>query len=439
MGPMKENLLRNGRPDAIRVYVHKKFKKFARWTYPKSVRQQKVIDYWIAADGNEHGQRVIEEAHQTFFKQLFPLEKAEAELERRYAAPVRFESSDWYEGQQVRKTRMEATLAQLNRWKEEGDYQEGEDFFAALRQATGYLAEDLCDDVQFARQFEASWVQELTTHNDVGQGKLNAGFDAMLGFRQTARLEFSAYSMKWGEINASLEESLRAGIWGRGQAQAEMTRLGFSTEVQAAIAMGGQFDLAGECTWRKGQVGLQLAGECEVFVGARASASAKLSANVKGRLHAAFQAEAFAGFSATVKGSCAFRYADKELVGITASAGVSFGAGGSCKFEVDADLFGPTTISFGVNVALGLGTSTDTAVAINFTEIFLAGSTEFRKVVYIPTLARGYKMDLMNQELKNRVYLDKCIARFSDEIEGLDELLDRFDQVPMEKRSLLMG
>ena len=78
-------------------------------------------------------------------------------------------------------------------------------------------------------------------------------------------------------------------------------------------------------------------------------------------------------------------------------------------------------------------------VAINFTEIYLAGATEFRKVVYLPALARGYKMDLMNQELKNRVYLDKCISRFQDEIDGLGETLAAFERTPMEKRPLLMG
>jgi hypothetical protein len=437
---MKAALLRDGRPDAIRVYVDKKFKRFAHWSYPNAVRTQKCINYWIAADGNRGGQRIIEDAYQRFFKQLFPLEKAEAELERRHKSPLKFESGDWYEGQQVRLARMEQTLVLLNEWKDGGDYQEGDKFFNQLKSATRYVADDLCDDVQFAKTFESSWVQQLTTHNDVGQGRIkNVGFDAMLGFKQTARLSFSAYSMKWGEINALLEQSLQAGVWGRGQAQAEMTRLGFKADVQAAIAMGGQFDLAGQCTWRKGKVGLNLEGSCEVFVGARGNVSAGLSASVKGRLHAAFQAEAFVGFSASVKGSCAFTYDDKELVGITASAGVSFGAGGSCKFEIDADLFGPTTIQFGVNVALGLGTSTEAAVAINFTEIYLAGATEFQKVIYLPTLARGYKMDLMNEELRNRVYLDKCIARFGDEIEGLNDTLDKFDRVPMEKRSLLMG
>jgi hypothetical protein len=36
--------------------------------------------------------------------------------------------------------------------------------------------------------------------------------------------------------------------------------------------------------------------------------------------------------------------------------------------------------------------------------------TEFKKLVYIPTLLRGYKMDLQNMEYRNSFYLNKINA-----------------------------
>jgi hypothetical protein len=126
------------------------------------------------------------------------------------------------------------------------------------------------------------------------------------------------------------------------------------------------------------------------------------------------------------------------MVGLTASAGVSFGAGASCEVSLKSSIFGPTEFKFACDIALGLGTTTSTAVAINFDGIYLAGKSEFTKVMHLPTLARGYRMDLMNQDAKNLFYLKKCISRLGDESIEVSERISSLERTPMEKRSLLM-
>ena len=106
--------------------------------------------------------------------------------------------------------------------------------------------------------------------------------------------------------------------------------------------------------------------------------------------------------------------------------------------SIKAPIFGATEIAFGAQLAVGLGHSVDCTTAIDFTEIFLAGKEQFRNLIYLPTLAKGYKMDLMTQEAKNLHYLNKCIARIGEDIEGLTELLDGLARVPTEKQKLLM-
>ena len=70
---------------------------------------------------------------------------------------------------------------------------------------------------------------------------VSAQFEGMIGIQQNASVTFEAYSANWGEINAKLEEEFKAGIWTSGEAKAKIEKLGFSAEVQAAIAIGAQW------------------------------------------------------------------------------------------------------------------------------------------------------------------------------------------------------
>jgi hypothetical protein len=106
-------------------------------------------------------------------------------------------------------------------------------------------------------------------------------------------------------------------------------------------------------------------------------------------LAASFELNAFAGFSESVTGTAAFTYADKELVSATATAYVLFGVGGNVSGSINAPIFGPTQIAFSRQVAVGLGHGVSCSTAINFSEIAMASSEQFRKLAYLPTLAQG--------------------------------------------------
>jgi hypothetical protein len=58
--------------------------------------------------------------------------------------------------------------------------------------------------------------------------------------------------------------------------------------------------------------------------------------------------------------------------------------------------------------------------------------------MYLPTIAKGYRMDLMTQDAKNLHYLEKCIARIGEGVNGMQERLASVKKVPEEKQSLLM-
>ena len=260
----------------------------------------------------------------------------------------------------------------------------------------------------------------------------------MIGIRQSAGVHFEAYSAKWGEINAKLEEEFKLGAWTSGQAKARMERLGFSAEIQAAIAIGAQLDISGSCQWKKGKFGLELAGEASAFAGARAEGSAKLSVNALKGLELSLKGGAFAGFTATASGSAAFSYGGEDLVKVTAEASVSVGIGAEFELAIKAPIFGPTSIDIKGELTFGVGGGAGVALEINFTEMGLAASHEFRKLVYLPTLMRGYQMTLMTSDRRNLHYLQKCQQRLQDQRTEVEESLISYHKVPMEKRRLLM-
>jgi hypothetical protein len=437
---MKTTLLEKGSPEELRVYLTKKFKKFNSWHYSKKARRQKCILYSIAASPSN--QRVVEGVYFVTFREQFPVSDAllyQSEMERQASRSHKIERSEYVSRKQSRLSSAEELLDQLKIWKETGAYQEGERFFLELRSVVGRYDSRLVSPTELMTEAEISRVARLTGTTSKTGKELHAEFEGMIGIQQRAAVKFEAYSPHWGTINAALEEEFKAGVWGSGEATAKMTRLGFSVEAQAAIAIGLELNIDGSCTWKQGKAGLDLKGNCNVFAGAEGALSGKLSLKAKSGLEASFEAKAFAGFRASVSGSADFKYDGKSLISATGRAEVSFGVGGELSASIKVPIFGPTEISFTTSAAIGLGAGVSAETAINFTGIYLAGADQFRKVIYLPQLARGYRMDLMTSDAKNLHYLDKCIARIGEDIESMGEMVSSLERVPSEKQKLLMS
>ncbi|MBK8975534.1 MAG: hypothetical protein IPM29_06380 [Planctomycetes bacterium] len=421
----------------VEAYVAKKFRKFNRALYPKGTRIKKAVQYHVAAQGSPHGQEVVEDYYQHVFHQLFPLELAAVEARRQATFPIKKESSQWMADQRRYIRKLEEARADLLRWKEAGDYQLGDDFFDALRNRVAFIDARICDTSGFNAEFSAECLAFARASHESSATSRAASFEAMVGFKQDASIRFEAWHPNWGEVSAKLEQSLLAGAWASGSAKAQMSKLGLSAELQAAVAIGAQLDISGELMWTKNDFGLSLGGDAQAFFGARASGEAKLSVKARQGLAASFKAGAFAGFSAEAKGHCAFTYRGQDIARVEATAAVNFGAGAEVEASVKAPIFGPTEISFAANLTLGLGTSVGTTAAIDFTEAALAASSQFHKLVALPTLMRGYEMTLQDIEARNRHYLDKALRRIETEIESASEELRAEEKIPMEKRSLL--
>ena len=172
---------------------------------------------------------------------------------------------------------------------------------------------------------------------------------------------------------------MKAGLWANGNAKAKMDEMGFSAQLQAAIAIGAQLNVEGDLTWTRENHELKLGGNAEVFVGGRANASIK------------------------------------------------------------SPIFGPTELAFNANLTVGFGTAISTKAAIAFSEAALAASQELRKMIYWRTLAQDWSMDLENQEAKNLYYLNKALARLEDELIATDQAIESYHKIPSEKQSLVMA
>lgn len=434
--------LHSTNPDVVRTYVLKKFKIFKGYTYSHKSRVAKCEAYYMASKGSQHGQDIIEEVYQQIFGQLFDPDAANERSERAAAKKpekLKIESGEWLRRQELQHDDIESVLGRLRDWKSSGKYQEGESFFALLKTTVESIDPSLCNQSQFRSEFSAQCRASVTSGLLLTPEEVKAEFELLVGFEQTAQCTFEAHTANWGDINTKLEQSFKAGVWAKGEAGARLTRLGFSAEVQAAIAIGAQLNVAGEFSWSKGGAQLRLGGTGEMFAGAKGNISGKLSVKALQGLEAAFEIEAFFGFKATTSGTCSFAYEGQEIAAVTATAGVSFGIGGKLSAEINAPIFGPTKFSFDSNVSFGLGVSAGVEVKIDFKEAALAGSSAFKQVVYWRTMAQGYEMTLMKSDAKNLYYLNKAIARLQDELEGAASTIDTFNKVPMEKRSLLVA
>jgi hypothetical protein len=421
-------------PAAVQEYCQKKFEGYNSWYYPESVRNEKCIQYYLAA--SEENRKYVKMAYRQVFRVAFP-EQVANRTQKALEDEPKVESSLWREKAEGKVACADGTLAQLQMWKKDQDYQLGQDFFLRMQTLIAEFDPRLCDPKGFKAESEARRVAELTGKTTKTAKDVGAEFDAMLGYKQRAGITFKARDEDWGQIKLKLEEEFRAGIWGSGSAKAAMTRLGVSAEVMVEIVLGAQLELSGDCTWKKGNYGLNLQGGCHLFAGARANFVASLSAKAREGLNASISAGAFAGFEASVSGSCAFQYGGEDMARVEATAGITFGAGATFEASIGCSIFGPTEITFGGSLTLGMGSSTSVTTSINFSGIYLAGRAEFTRLIYLPTILKGYSPELMTQDRKNLHYLEKCLTRVEKDKQSLIEAMEGYDKTPEESRSLL--
>ena len=436
---MRADILQSKNSDQVRSYLKKKFDSFNSWTYSKDRRNSKCVNYYLCA--SDENKRLVESVYFSVFQATFPRAKAneaQLELDRKAAGPVMIESSEWIGMQEDRADSAQQLLDQLIMWKKNGDYQEGERFFLQLQSRVADFDPSLVNPREFLTEAEIKRVATLTGTTKRSAKEVQAEFEGMIGIKQSAEMKFEAYSSKWGQINAALKEDFKAGAWASGSAKAALKKKGFSAEIQAAAAFGCELNIDGSCTWKLADHGLDFSGNCNLFAGANANLDAQLSADLLKGFNASISMGAFAGVSASVTGKCAFTYLDKTVIAASATASVQFGVGGTLSGTINAPIFGSTEISFGTSVSIGLGYGVSTSTEINFSQIYLMGKDDFRRVCYLPTIARGYRMDLMTQDAKNLHYLEKCIARIGDGVTGLQEKIASVKKVPQEKQRLLM-
>ncbi len=435
---MRTDILSQGNGSEVFDYCLKKFKKMDSPLCPKSWRDKKCIKYYIATATANRGQ--VERAYQAAFRQFFPdgADLIETQMLAKLDKGHKQSSTEWKMSMEDKIGEGRQLLEQLENWKETQQYQSGDTFFQQLQAAIRDFDPKLCDPTEFRSEAEVLRVAKLTGKMNKTAKEVSVEFEGMIGIREHATIKFEHFNENWGTINAALEQEFKAGAWTSGSAKAAMTRLGFSLEAQAALAIGGQFNIDGNLTWRKGKGGLDLKGSAELFAGAEGSLEAKLSANVRKGLEASFEAKAFAGFRANVSGEAAFVYGEKSLVGIKATAEVSFGVGGELSGKFSCPIFGATQISFSTSAALGLGTGVSVETSVNCGAIYLAGAEKFREIVYWQTISKGYSQELMTQDCKNLFYLNKCIRVIGLEVEGMQEQVTGFDKTKPEKQRLLM-
>lgn len=437
---MNDTEINQPNADRASAYLEKKFQGFKKGLYTKASRRKKCLEYWIAA--NTGRRDLVETIYQRVFGELMDTDTAEgieAAREKAAAKNVKVAPSDWL--QDKRKLRAEATttLATLKRWRTENDWQE-DGFIERLERITAFMSDDdLCEISTFKTEYNAFFEKEVTASLERQGNEISHEASFMAAVKQSAKVEFSTFDLEWGRVAGFFEENFKAGIWANESAKLSWKKTGFNAEVQAAIAIGAQLNLAGELSWENRDRKLTLGGEGEIFLGARANLSAKLGVSAMKGLEAAIDAGFFAGFSATVHGSASFTYMGKEVASVSGDASFTFGVGGSITGSLAVPLFGPTSITFGAGLTIGIGATATVQMKIDFNETRILLTTEFKKLVYIPTLLQGYKMDIQNMEYRNSFYLTKCTARVEAYVKEVDEEIASYKKKPVEKRPLLMS
>ncbi len=425
-------------PAQVREYVGRKFSAFKSSFMLPVRRRSKCIEYWLNARENR---QVVEDVYRFVFKEAFPkteaLQKEQAVI-KKYDVP-KTNINQWVEDQEKQAGRIGTTVDRLKQWESDGDYQEGDGFFQRLKTEVEPFDRTLCDTRQFSTEHEAQRRMDLTGTSSRTANKVGAEFEGMIGYQQKAGATFQVFDPRFGQLVAKFEEEFKAGLWSSGSWAATKGRTSLSVEAAAELAIGAQLTMEGKCEWKsaRGKAGLELGGKANLFAGARGSAAMKLSASAQEGIEAAISAGAFVGLSASIEGSCSILYDDRQLASVSASAEITFGAGLTFAASLKQPIFGATEISFDTSVTLGFGTGVAAQVEIDFSEIYLAGQEQFRNVIYLPTIAKGYSPSLMTQDLKNKHYLKKAITMLGSEQEEIEETVVSFKNMDPEKTPFL--
>lgn len=436
--------------NSAKQYLQTVFKALKGRRYTSSSRKKKIANLYLELDGATTYETLVRSVYTSVYFEAFPVLEVQKLKQKRFDkiakkynlnSQPKKESNEWLLEKKQKLSQLSLLLNELETWEKEGEWQEGELFFSKLQSRVEPFDETICNKTNFSKSFQ-TYTNKLVTEASREGKEVNASYDALIGYAQDAEISFAADVGDWGQINAKLEESFKAGAWSKGSAQAKLSKTGLSTEIQAAIAIGAQLHLGGTLDWSKdtmnNTIGVQLAGEADLFAGARASGLAKLSVSATKGLNIALKADAFAGFEAKCKGTCAFKYDGEDLAKVQATAGVSFGVGGKLNGEIQASLFGPTVIDFEANATLGIGATVGTKTAIHVDKMALAAKSEFSTLVYLPTIKRGYKLDLINDDRKNRFYLTKSINYIKKMRDETQLSINTFQDTPLDQQALLM-
>ena len=430
---------------ASKEYLKTSFLALKSGWISKSSRRDKIAKLYIALDGATVYEKQVREVYCTVFKEPFPtiqIQKIKSKKLKKFGIDeLGVESNQWAIEQQQKLNQLTLCLKDLEKWQDEGAWQNGELFYTRLKSRVEPFDETVCDKVNFSKSFQ-TYKNKLILEGQREGKEASGKFDALLGVEQKSEFKFDADMQDWGKINLALEESFRAGAWTKGSAKAKLSKTGLSAEAQAAIAIGAQLHLGGTLNWEKDSlhntIGVQLGGEADLFAGARLGGKAKLTVDAIKGLNLALQADAFAGFEAKCKGTCTFKYDGEDLSTVQATAGVSFGIGGKVKGNIAASLFGPTIIDFESNATLGIGVTVGTKTTMHVDKMALAAKSEFRKLVYIPTIRRGYTVDLVTDDRKNLFYLGKSIKYITQLKEETERSLNKHQDTKVEKLALLV-
>ncbi len=325
---------------------------------------------------------------------------------------------------------MESDIEALKKMRIE-EYQGGPDFLNQLQIKMEKYGVGRFDKPEIS--FETEFLKGLHGEAIVDKENYNAQFDFLCGMKQTAKLDVSVPIRGGTDISAKLEQSFTAGAWGSGSAQANFKKLQIGADAQIELFLGANFEVTADCIWKRTGTdsGLTLSGKGSAFAGATASGaisigskpgSLSLSANALDNFHASIQAGAFAGLKAQAEGSIGFQYAGENVINATGSVYVSCGVGADFSCGIQSGLFGATSFNLASGLTFGIGSGADVDLEINFTQAVLMANDQFYKLIYLPTIASGYRMDLMTSDKKNLIYLNKSIDYLEKEttkIKGL--------------------
>jgi hypothetical protein len=432
---MNTDILEHGTKEQVSEYVEKEFKHI-KLLHPfktqEPARDKECVAYYLCASNSN--KQYVQNAFFMIMNKAFPqalADRTEIEMENRGKAANTGDVTEQLEKAEERLNDAHQLKNQLDIWKKKDAYQRGADFLLELKAEVGKFDPSWINSYQIQHELQHKMVHDLTKSGGITAEEAHAEFEGMIGLTQSAAIRFEAYKQNWGQINAALTEEFKAGAWTSASAKVAFKKRKFDAEAQAAIAFGGELNIDGTCSWKSpmgGAAGLDLSGNCNLFAGAKASGDAKLSLSLFKGVQASLTAEAFAGVKAEVSGRCSLTCGDQTMLAASATAGVSFGAGGSFTGTLSVPIFGGTTIGIGTSITLLLGTTLNTTTEIHFSNIYNQGRDEFLKLVYLPTILKGYDLGLTTSDYLNKYYLDRCITRVEATVTDLQKDFERLKE-----------